>query len=50
MLPRESVVSLIFAISLDGYGVLPDLGTGVIWGDKNSYFSLDPTAASSLKA
>ena len=44
VLPRETVVSLKFDISLDGYGVLPDPGTGVIWGDINSYFSLDPAA------
>jgi hypothetical protein len=44
VLPRETVVSLEFDISLDGVGVLPEPGTGVIWGDQNSYFSLDPAA------
>ena len=44
VLPRRSVVSVKFAVSVNGFGVLPDPGTGVIWGDVNSYFSLDPTA------
>ena len=41
VLPRESVVSLIFNVSIDGVGVLPEAGTGVIPGDVNGYFALD---------
>jgi hypothetical protein len=41
VLPRESVVSLRFDVSIDGVGVLPESGTGMIPGDINGYFSLD---------
>ena len=41
VLPRETIISLIFNVSINGIGVSPDPGTGVIWGDVNSYFNLD---------
>ena len=41
VLPRETVTSLVFAISVEGVGVQPEPGSGVIWGDVNSYFYLD---------
>jgi hypothetical protein len=41
VLPRESIVSLQFHVSIDGHGVEPEQGTGVIPGDVNGYFSLD---------
>jgi hypothetical protein len=38
ILPTESVISIVFAISIDGVGVLPGTGTQVIYGDPFSYF------------
>jgi hypothetical protein len=39
-LPRETIISLVFNVSIHGVGVLPEEGTGVIYGDVNSYFAL----------
>ena len=40
VLPRESIVGLHFHVSIDGHGVVPEAGTGVIPGDVNGYFYL----------
>ena len=36
---------LVFAVSINGVGVSPQVGTGVIAGDPESYFWADPTGA-----
>ena len=41
VLPREAVVSLVINVTVNGIGVAPEPGTGVIPGDVNGYFSLD---------
>jgi hypothetical protein len=41
ILPPESIISLTFEVSINGIGVAPNPGTGVIYGDPNSYFQVD---------
>lgn len=41
ILPAEAVTILNFSVGIDGVGVLPVPGTGVIYGDPNSYFYAD---------
>jgi hypothetical protein len=38
IMPAEAVTVLNFAVSIDGFGYAPAPGTGVIYGDENSYF------------
>lgn len=41
LMPRESVTVLNFAVSINNVGAAPDPGTGVIFGDPNSYFYVE---------
>jgi hypothetical protein len=41
IIPSESITSLNFAVSVNGIGVAPPPGGGVIYGDPNSYFYTD---------
>ena len=41
VLPAEAVTILTFAVSIDGLSKAPPQGTGVIYGDPNSYFLTD---------
>jgi hypothetical protein len=38
IVPPEAIINLIFAVALNGKGVLPGIGTQVIYGDPFSYF------------
>jgi hypothetical protein len=41
ILPAEAVTVLNFAVGIDGVGVEPSPGTGVVYGDPNSYFYIE---------
>jgi hypothetical protein len=41
ILPAEAVTILTFSVGIDGMPVAPEPGTGVIYGDQNSYFITD---------
>jgi hypothetical protein len=50
ILPAENVTQLNFAIDFDNAGQLPTPGTGVIYGDPNSYFYTTTTNISVVQA
>jgi hypothetical protein len=41
ILPAEAITVLDFIVGIDGVGIAPLPGTGVIYGDPNSYFSIE---------
>jgi hypothetical protein len=44
ILPGEAIISLTWTISVNGLGVVPALGTQVIFGDPYSYFYTDSSS------
>lgn len=43
LIPPAFLTRLVFAVSIDGIGVSPEAGTGIIAGDPESYFSTTAT-------
>ncbi len=43
ILPAPFLTRMVFAVSIDGVGVSPEAGTGIIEGDPESYFLTDST-------
>ena len=43
IIPPQLLTRMIFAVSINGVGVSPDVGTGVILGDPESYFLTNQT-------
>lgn len=44
LIPTALLTRMIFAVSINGIGVSPDTGTGIIAGDPESYFFTDATS------
>lgn len=45
LIPVELLTRMIFAVDINGVSTAPDMGTGVIPSDPESYFSTDPLGA-----
>jgi hypothetical protein len=45
ILPTQLLTRMVFTVSIDGIGVAPSTGTGIIAGDPEGYFTAAPTAA-----
>lgn len=44
LIPTQLLTRMVFAVSINGVGVAPDTGTGIIEGDPESYFFTTPTS------
>jgi hypothetical protein len=44
LLPAQLLTRMVFAVSINGVGVSPSSGTGIIAGDPESYFSTTPSS------
>jgi len=45
VLPAQLLTRIVFEVSINGIGVTPESGTGIIAGDPESYFYTDPTGS-----
>lgn len=44
LLPSSQIIRIVFSVSINGVGVSPQTGTGIIVGDPESYYAITPSS------